>query len=112
MSTITITLPDEIKVFVERQSVREGYESVSAYIDDMIRTLHGMNGLTLEDIKEMEPNADEIAALENPETLADLEAKLLEGLHSPGLVVDRSYWEARKQALRDKYPHIDFDSDM
>lgn len=111
MSTITITLPDEVKSWVEQQSLQQGYQSLSEYFDDLIRTLHGMSGLTLQEIKASQSDSELDEHLKRPEVQRELEKKLLEGLHSPGTIVDEAFWENRLQALRDKYPQIDFDSE-
>jgi antitoxin ParD1/3/4 len=37
MTTMTISLPDEMKAFIEAQVVKEGYASVSEYLRAVIR---------------------------------------------------------------------------
>jgi Arc/MetJ-type ribon-helix-helix transcriptional regulator len=112
MSTITITLPDELKALVEQQSSQQGYESVSDYFQDMIRTIQGINGLAVDDVNDMVPDQELDAYLKRPDVRKSLEVKLLEGLDSPGEVADEAFWESQLQALRDKYPNIDFDADV
>ena len=111
MSTITITLPDELKTLVEQQSSQQGYESVSDYFQDMIRTIQGIKGLTVDDVKDMMPDQGLDVYLKRPGVRKALEAKLMEGLNSPGEVADEAFWENQLQTLRDKYPNIDFDAD-
>jgi Arc/MetJ-type ribon-helix-helix transcriptional regulator len=111
MSTITITLPEELKALVEQQSSQQGYESVSDYFQDMIRTIQGIKGLSVDDVRDMLPDQELDAHLQRPNVGKALEVKLMEGLESPSEVVDEAFWENQLQALRDKYPNIDFDAD-
>jgi antitoxin ParD1/3/4 len=37
MTSMTLTLPESLKTFVEQQAVREGYDSADAYIRTLIR---------------------------------------------------------------------------
>jgi antitoxin ParD1/3/4 len=76
MTTMNISLPDEMKSFVEAQLAREGYASASEYLRALIR----------EDQKRR--------------ARRELEAKLLEGLQGPAVEMTREDWEAiRREAM-------------
>ena len=76
MTTMNISLPDEMKSFVEAQMARDGYASASEYLRALIR----------EDQKRRARQA--------------LEWKLLEGLQGPAVALDRDEWDSiRREAL-------------
>lgn len=110
MSTISIELPDEMKQVVELKATEGGCASLGDYVQDILRVLHGQGSPTLDEIKEMLPDEEFAARLQEPQHLQSLEAKLLDGLHSSGVVVDEAFWENGLQKLRDKYPNIDCNS--
>lgn len=76
MATMNISLPDEMKVFVEAQMAREGYASASEYLRALIRDA------------------------QKRQAKQALEAKLLEGLQGPAVEMTREDWESiRREAL-------------
>ncbi len=76
MTTMNISLPDEMKAFIELQMSREGFASASEYLRALIR------------------EAQKLQARQ------DLEAKLLEGLQGPVTEMTREDWESlRREAL-------------
>lgn len=76
MTTMNISLPDEMKAFVEAQMAAEGYASASEYLRNLIR----------DDQKRRAKQ--------------ELEAKLLEGLQGPAVEMTREDWESiRREAL-------------
>jgi antitoxin ParD1/3/4 len=82
MTTVTISLPDSLKAFIDRQLATKGYGNVSEYF----RTL----------LREAQAKEEE----------ARLEALLLEGLASKRLPLDDAFLkglEAKTAAIVDKY---------
>ncbi|HUD59047.1 MAG TPA: ribbon-helix-helix domain-containing protein [Acetobacteraceae bacterium] len=82
MTTVTISLPDSLKAFVEAQLATKGYGNVSEYFRSLLR----------------EAQAKEQAAR--------LEALLLEGLASKTLPLDAGFrrgLEAKVEQILDKY---------
>jgi antitoxin ParD1/3/4 len=73
MTTMNISLPDEMKVFVEAQMAHEGYASASEYVRALIREAQKRQAKLV------------------------LEAKLLEGLQGPAVVMDRDDWDSIKR---------------
>jgi antitoxin ParD1/3/4 len=82
MTTLTISLPDSLKAFIDHQLATKGYGNVSEYIRSLLRDAQA---------KEEESR---------------LEALLLEGLASNRLPLDNDFWkrmEAKTQAIIDKH---------
>jgi len=76
MTTMNISLPDEMKGFVEAQMAHEGYASASEYLRALIRDA------------------------QRRKARQELEAKLLEGLEGPEVEMDRDDWDSiRRDAL-------------
>jgi antitoxin ParD1/3/4 len=83
MTTMNISLPDEMKAFVEAQMAQDGYASASEYLRYLIR----------EDQKRRARLA--------------LEAKLLEGLQGPTVEMTPEDWDsierdAQEQVARER----------
>lgn len=79
MATMNVSLPDEMRAFVEAQLGREGYASASEYLRALIREDQGR------------------------QARRELEAKLLEGLEGPDVELARGEWESmRRTARRDE----------
>ncbi|MEA2755636.1 MAG: antitoxin ParD1/3/4 [Aliidongia sp.] len=82
MTTLTISLPESLKTFIDNQLATKGYGNVSEYVRSLLR----------------EAQAKEEAAR--------LEALLLEGLASHRLPLDAEFLkgiEAKTAAILDKY---------
>jgi antitoxin ParD1/3/4 len=77
MTTMNISLPDEMKVFVETKIAQEGYASASEYLRALIR------------------DAQKQQAKE------ELEAKLLEGLRGPSVRMTRKDWDSIEREARE-----------
>ena len=76
MATMNVSLPDEMKAFVEAQAAKEGFGTTSEYLRSMIRDVQ----------KRVAKQA--------------LEAKLLEGLQGPTVPMTREDWdEIRREGL-------------
>ncbi len=76
MTTLEISLPDEMKASVESQAAHEGYASVSDYLRALIREA------------------------QKRQAKRELEAELLEGLQGPATEMTREDWAAlRAEAL-------------
>ena len=76
MQTMNISLPDELKAFIEAQMVVNGYASASEYLLALIR-------------EEQKRRAR-----------GKLEARLLEGLQGPAVEMTTEDWESiRREAL-------------
>lgn len=77
MTTMNISLPEEMKSFVETQVQQGGYSTASEYLRELIRDA------------QKKRIADE-----------RLEKLLLEGINSgPGIEVTPEYWEERRREL-------------
>lgn len=70
MTSMNISLPDEMKAFVESQMAEEGFASASEYLRALIRDV------------------------QRKRAKQELEAKLLEGLQGPSVVMDREDWDS------------------
>jgi antitoxin ParD1/3/4 len=82
MTTVTISLPESLKAFIDSQLATKGYGNVSEYFRSLLR---------------------EAQAKEED---ARLEALLLEGLASQRLPLDEDFWkrmEAKTEAIIDKH---------
>jgi antitoxin ParD1/3/4 len=76
MTTMNISLPDEMKAFVEAQMAHEGYASASEYLRSLIREA------------------------QKRRAKQELEAKLLEGLQGPAVAMTRDDWDSiEREAL-------------
>ena len=76
MTTMNISVPDEMKAFVEAEMAQEGYASASEYLRALIR------------------DAQKRRARQ------ELEAKLLEGLQGPSVQMTRDDWDSiQREAL-------------
>ena len=76
MSTMNISLPEELKAFVDQQVAGRGYTSSSEYVRELIRK---------------EQDREKLRGL------------LLEGLNSgPGRVVDAAYFDELRQRVRER----------
>jgi antitoxin ParD1/3/4 len=82
MTTMNISLPDEMKAFVETQMAEEGYASASEYLRALIR------------------DAQKRRAKQ------ELEAKLLEGLQSPASEMTEEDWGALRRRIQEKSPEL------
>ncbi len=76
MTTMNISVPDDMKAFVEAQMSQEGYASASEYMRALIR------------------DAQKRRAKQ------DLETKLLEGLHGSSVELTREDWESIEREAR------------
>jgi antitoxin ParD1/3/4 len=76
MATMNVSLPDEMKAFVEAQAAKEGFGTTSEYLRSIIRDTQ----------KRVAKQA--------------LEAKLLEGLESPAILMTLEDWDSiEREAL-------------
>ena len=82
MMTMNISLPDEMKAFIEAQVAKEGYASVSEYLRAVIRDV------------------------QKRQAKQELEAKLLEGLQSPASEMTEADWTALRQRVLDRSPEL------
>ena len=79
MTTMNISLPDDLKAFIEQQVASGGYGSVSEYVRELLR------------------------AAKKAEAQARLEALLLEGLNSGEPVeITPEFWENIRRRARDR----------
>jgi antitoxin ParD1/3/4 len=82
MTTLTISLPESLKQFVDAQVASKGYGNVSEYFRSLLR-------------EAQQKDAD-----------ARLEALLLEGLASESIPLDEEFWQrfkAKTAKIRQKY---------
>jgi antitoxin ParD1/3/4 len=73
MATMNVSLPDEMKAFVEAQAAKEGFGTTSEYLRSMIRDV------------------------QKRQAKQDLEAKLLEGLQGPVVRMTCEDWDSIKR---------------
>ena len=74
MATMNISVPDEMKAFVEAQMSQEGYASASEYLDRAL-----------------------IRDAQKRRAKQELESKLLEGLQGPAVLMGSDDWDSIKQ---------------
>ena len=79
MTTMNISLPEEMKAFIEAQLAKEGYASASEYLRALIR------------------DAQKRLAKQ------ELEAKLLEGLQGPATEMTREDWDSIEQEALQRF---------
>lgn len=82
-TTWNISLPSEVKAFVEEQAAREGYPTASEYLQAIILDL------------------------QRRRAKGDLDAKLLEGLRSPAVRVTDAVWADLEGRIRERSPELD-----
>ncbi len=75
MSTLTISMPDSLREFVEHRVSTSGYGNTSEYMRELVRR-----------------DREGIAK-------AQFEMELLKGLEGEGIPVNDAYWERKKLAL-------------
>jgi antitoxin ParD1/3/4 len=79
MTTMNISLPDEMKAFVEAQMATEGYASASEYLRALIREA------------------------QKRQAKRELEAKLLEGLQGPAAPMTREDWDSIEAEAQERF---------
>jgi antitoxin ParD1/3/4 len=77
MTTMNISLPDEMKSFVEAQMAEEGYASASEYLRVLIREA------------------------QKRRAKQELESKLLEGMQGPAVKMTRKDWDSIEREARE-----------
>jgi antitoxin ParD1/3/4 len=77
MTTMNISVPDEMKAFVEAQMAQEGYASASEYLRALIRDA------------------------QRRQAKQELENKLLEGLQGPAVKMTRKEWDSIEREARE-----------
>jgi len=77
MTTMNISLPDDMKAFVEDRVAQEGFASVSEYLSHLIREA------------------------QRRKAKLELEAKLAEGLQGPPTRMTRKDWQAVEREAMD-----------
>jgi len=82
MTTMNISLPDEMKAFIETQMAAGGYASASEYLRALIREA------------------------QKRQAKQDLDAKLLEGLQSPASELTNADWDGLRQRIYDRSPEL------
>lgn len=82
MATMNISLPDEMKAFIEAQIAKEGYASASEYLRALIRDA------------------------QKRQAKQELEAKLLEGLQSPAGEMTDADWSALRERIYERSPEL------
>lgn len=76
MTSMNISLPEELKAFVEERVARGGYSTASEYMRELIR---------------------------RDQNRARIEARIIEGLESgPPIEIDEAYWEAKRRRLEER----------
>jgi antitoxin ParD1/3/4 len=75
MTTMNISLPDDMKTFVDEQVRARGYMSASEYVRDLLR---------------------------HEKEIAEFRAKIDEGYASPTTDLDDSFIESLRQRIRDR----------
>jgi antitoxin ParD1/3/4 len=82
MTTLTISLPESLKAFIDSQIATKGYGNVSEYVRSLLRDAQAR------------------------EEDARLESLLLEGLAAKRLPLDEAFWdrlEAKTEAIIEKH---------
>jgi antitoxin ParD1/3/4 len=84
MPTMNIFLPESLKAFLEEQTVREGFGTVSEYLRAI-----------LSDLQQRQVQK------------AELDAKLLEGVRSPTVCMTKRRWEVMERKVTRRGPKLD-----
>ena len=79
MTTMNISLPDEMKAFIEAQMAAEGYASASEYLRNLIRDA------------------------QKRQAKQELEAKLLEGLQGPLVEMTPEDWDSIEREAQERF---------
>lgn len=82
MTTMNISLPEEMKAFIDAQIAREGYASASEYLRALIRDA------------------------QRRQARQELEAKLLEGLQSPASELTPADWAGLRERILERSPEL------
>ncbi|HEV3165607.1 MAG TPA: type II toxin-antitoxin system ParD family antitoxin [Isosphaeraceae bacterium] len=82
MTTVNISLPDEMKAFIEAQVAQEGYASASEYLRALIREA------------------------QKRRAKQELEAKLLDGLQSPATEMTAADWAGLRDRIIERSPEL------
>lgn len=77
MTTMNISLPDELKAFIEEQVAQEGYASASEFFRDLVREA------------------------QRRKAKMELEVKLVEGLQGPLTKLNNKDWKLIEQEAMD-----------
>ncbi len=77
MTTLTLSLPDEMKSFVDAQVVQEGHASADEYLRALVRDA------------------------QKRKARLELEAMLLEGMQGPSVALTREEWESMEREALD-----------
>ena len=82
MTTMNISLPEEMKAFIDVQLAREGYASASEYLRSLIREA------------------------QKRQARQELEARLLEGLQSPAREMADADWAELRARVVERSPEL------
>ena len=82
MTSMSVSLPEQPKLFVEEQVRKGGYSTASEYLGELIR--------------EAQRRADQV----------DLEAKLLAGLQSPASEMTDDEWSGLRGRILSRSPEL------
>ena len=77
-STISISLPESLKEFVEHQASKRGYKSVTKYLQAVIREL------------------------KEQDAAKRLDAEIRKGLRSPSIRMNDRRWRAMEERIRNR----------
>jgi antitoxin ParD1/3/4 len=80
MTQLSITIPDALALFAQKQAVREGYGTVSDYLGSVL------------------------SEMQKRQARQELEAKLLEGLQSPLVEMTDGDWQGLEEEIYRKHP--------
>jgi antitoxin ParD1/3/4 len=80
MTTMNISLPDDMRAFVEEQAAQGGYASASEYFRDLVRES------------------------QRRKAKLELEAKLLEGLQGTPVIMTQAEWQSIEEEALGKKP--------
>ncbi|MFI5455276.1 MAG: type II toxin-antitoxin system ParD family antitoxin [Isosphaerales bacterium] len=82
MTSMNISLPEPLKLFVEKQVSKGGYSTASEYLRELIREAQGRTDRQ------------------------ELEAKLLAGLQSPASEMTSDDWTALRERILTRSPEL------
>lgn len=82
MTTMNISLPEEMKAFIEAQMAADGFASASEYLRALIREA------------------------QKRQAKRELDAKLLEGLESPASELTEADWAALRERIYERSPEL------
>lgn len=83
METMQIPVNDVLGDFLKKEAAKHGFASATEYVQSLLADLET-----------------------RVRARKELDAKLLEGIRSPGVLVDQAFWAERRRKILEKHPEL------